>query len=96
MSPDIKQERTGGVKKMTAQNLASHAIVYLTLTLTIFHQSQLHLNFYVYLTVTLLSRGNAPSSPDLTATQQVMALRSKYVYMPRSMGGSYVEYPPPH
>ncbi len=44
---------------MTIQNLASHAIVYLTETFTIFHQSQLHLNFYVYPAVTLLSRGNA-------------------------------------
>ena len=26
----------------------------------------------------------------------VMATRSKYVYMPRSMGNSYAEYPPPH
>ncbi len=59
VSPDDTQERPGGVKKMTTQNLASHAIVYLTNTLTISHQSQLHLNFYVYLNVTLLSRGNA-------------------------------------
>ena len=27
---------------------------------------------------------------------RLMATRSEYVYMPRSMGNSYVEYPPPH
>ncbi len=28
-------------------------------------------------------------------SNRLMALRSKYVYMPRSMGKSYTEYPPP-
>ncbi len=28
-------------------------------------------------------------------SKRLMALRSKYVHMPRSMGNSYVEYPPP-
>ncbi len=29
-------------------------------------------------------------------SNRLMALRSKYLYTPRSMGNSYAEYPPPH
>ena len=35
-------------------------------------------------------------SRSYSHSNRLMATRSQYVYMPRSMGNSYTEYPPPH